>query len=219
MKIKPIKLSALLLLFALIMNSCTVTSDDGSDPDASSANISAIESSVFIYDELVIRGSGLNVSCGNNKVTLANDDNTISLEIRECTETEITAWIPEDAVPGVYSVTADIENTAFTSINGTAMEVEIKTRPVITSMSKTSFNDGETITIEGLNLQNTSSLPQHNPIAWIMASGYSNNVSDVEVNSDGTGATIIIDDGIEAGEYNFVWTTDEWSNEVVITIL
>lgn len=220
MQIISSKPFVLLLLLALLVNACTITTeDDDLGPSDTDAQITGIDASGWIYSDLIIEGSGFEVNCGNISISISDGNTTQSLAINDCTDAAITAWIPEDTTPGTYSISVDIDGNTFTSINGTDMEVEVKNRPVVLSMSKTMMDDGETITIEGLHLLNQTTVPQNDPKVWIMGTGYTNTVSEITVNSDGTAATIVIDEGIDAGEYNFLLTTDEWSNEIVITIL
>jgi len=219
MKIITYRLSALLLLSALLVNACTVTTDGDFDSDVSNAKVTGIESFGWIYSDLIIEGSELDENCNNNTVTISKGSTEFALDLIDCTGSEVTAFIPEDVPTGVYKITADINNKDFTSIDGVDMEIEIKNRPVILDMSTTTMNDGETITISGLHLLNPTSISQNDPMVWIMKSGYTNNVSEITVDPDGTSATIIIDEGIPAGEYDLLLTTDEWSNKIVITIL
>ncbi len=219
MKIMTIKLSAFVLFITYLMASCTISTDDFNDVNSSDIQLSNIETSGWVFGDLILKGSGFDTDCSNNAITINNGTTMTSLDLIECTESQITARIPEDATPGLYSIVADLSGNSFTSINNVAMEVQVKIRPVILSMSKTTMEDGETISINGLHLTNPTNLPQYNPKVWIMKSGYTNTVSDISVNSNGTGATVEIDEGIDPGEYRFLLTTEEWSNEIAITII
>jgi len=219
MKIRNIKFAVMSLFVAFTLHSCTIETDDDTAGDLN-AQITGYETNGgWIFGELYIEGVALDENCANNSVTLSDASSSISLDIVNCTSNEIAALIPADASPGSYSITVGVNGNNFSSIDGMPLEVEVKERPVILSMSKTSMEDGETITLSGLNLLNPTSLPQNEPKVWIMKSGYTNTVSDISVNSSGTSATVTIDEGIDAGEYRFLLTTKEWSNEIMITIL
>ncbi len=214
-----VKLYPLLLLLTLWLSACTVISTEDIAPNETAVRINQIDADGWIFSDLILEGAEMDMNCADNSVSISDGSTSVSLGIKECTPGTITAWISEDVAEGVYKIEANIDGTTFTAIDGVDMEVEIKNRPVILSMSETTMEDGATITIEGLHLLNTSNVVQNDPKVWIMASGYTNTVSEITVNETGTEATVVMDDGIKAGEYDFLLTTDEWSNRIAITIL
>ncbi len=208
----------LLLCTSFFLSSCSVSISDGGTAPESSAELFEMESLGFIYSKLEFKGSDLNEDCPNVGVELTNGTTKYDLEILSCESNLIEAWIPEDIEPNKYEVTLNVGDASFSSIDGDMLETNIKVRPVILSMSATEILAGETIEITGLHIINNSTSTVNDPKVWIMASGYTNTVSDITVNTEGTAATIIIDDGVPSGEYDFLLTTKEWSNKLTLTI-
>ena len=219
MKLTLNKCNILLFFICLFTSACTVSVEDDTNPQNSSIKITGIDTFGWIYSDLIFEGSGLDADCSRNKVALTKDGTSVDLDINDCKSNEVIAWIPEDLDTGTYVINVEIDGNSFNAIDGELMEVEVKNRPVMLSVDKTEVAGGETIIVTGLHFLNPTTLSQNDPKVWIMASGYTNTVSEITVNDEGTMATIILDEDIDPGVYNFLLTTDEWSNEIQLTIL
>ena len=211
-------LSFLLIIISLAITSCTVSVGDNGADSETLIKLNRMDSYGLIYSNLEFIGSGLDENCGEVTVNLLKGTSSHELEIGKCEPNLITAWIPEDIESDVYKVEINFGNESFTAIEGDELITNIKLRPVILSMSSSEVVAGESFEITGLHIVNNSSSTVNDPKVWIMKSGYTNTVSDITVNSEGTKATIVIDDGIDPGEYDFLLSTDEWSNQLKLTI-
>lgn len=215
-------LSQLPFLFALaifLVPACTVTVDDDDQNPDLSVVLNDMDTFGWVYSEIVFEGSGLDANCSNVQVSLTNGTNSQNLEIQDCTAGAITAWIPEDLAPDNYDVTLNVDGNTFTELNDEALTVEVKLRPVILTMSTTEIAPEGTLTLTGLYLNNDTGQAPFDPQVWLMKPNYTNTVSEITVNDAGTEATVTIDDDPEPGEYNFLITCQEWSNEIKLTIL
>jgi hypothetical protein len=207
----------LMLCISFFISACTVSVSDGGDPE-SSTELYKMESLGFVYSQLEFSGSDLNENCNDVQVKLSNGSTDYDLEILTCESNSIIAWIPEDVEPDKYDVTIDFGNLSISSIDGEQLETDIKIRPVILSMSTTEIIAGETLDITGLHIINNSSSSVYDPKVWLMKSGYTNTVSEITVNTEGTAASIIIDEDTPPGVYDFLLSTEEWSNQLELTI-
>lgn len=205
------------ILSVVLVASCTLTVEDDESP-AGPLSLSSVPSSAYIYGELEIRGSGFSSNCSDNKVFLTKDNQSIELAIDECTGSKVIAFVPLDLEAGDYSLGIENGIDVVTETSSGPIVITIKERPVILTISSLEIPVGGTITIEGVNFLNKTGLSVYDPTVWITKTGYTNTVSDITVNADGTEAEIKVDDDIEAGEYQFKITTDEWSNEFDIKI-
>lgn len=211
-------LNLFLLCTCFLISACTISVSDGSSDPELSAKLSKMESLGFIYSKLRFEGTDLDEDCANVQVELSNGSIIHELDIRTCEWNSIIAWIPEDVDSDKYNVTVRFGNLAISSIDDKNLETDVKIRPVVLTMSATEITAGQSLNITGLHIVNTSNSPSNDPKVWIMGSGYTNTVSEITVNTDGTSASIIIDDGIPPGDYDFLLSTDEWSNQLQLTI-
>lgn len=218
MKSTFLKSFLFLLAIALFSPGCTITTEDDSPID-SSLELDEMDTQGWVYSEIEFKGAGFNADCSNTTVTVSNGGTTQELAVQSCTENSIIAWIPDTMEAGTYDVTLNVDGNSFSSINGNNLELEVRIRPVILSLSSTEFAAGEVIQLTGKYIVNDSTVPQNDPKVWLMATGYTNTVSDIVVNAEGTAATVTISDSISPGEYTFKLTCVEWSNELNITIL
>ncbi len=205
------------ILSVILVASCTLTVEDDESP-AGPLSLTSIPSSAYIYGELEIRGSGFSSNCADNKVFLTKDNQSTDLTVDECSGSKIIAFVPLDLEAGDYSLAIENGIDAVTETSSGPITITIKERPVILNISSLEIPVGGTLTIEGVNFLNKTGLSVYDPTVWITKSGYTNTVSDITVNSDGTEAEITLDDDIEAGDYQFKITTDEWSNEFDLKI-
>ena len=219
MKTSLNKFYFLLLLVASLFTACTITTEDDTVDPNNPLSLSEMETFGWVYSEITFNGSGMGTDCNNISVTLSNATTNQDLTIQNCAENSITAWIPEDMATGTYDVTLNVDGTSFSSINGEDLQVEVRIRPVILTMSTTEIAPEGTLEITGLYIVNESTNAVYDPKVWLTRSNYTNTVSEITVNADGTAATIIIDDNLEPGVYDFKITCVEWSNEIEITIL
>ncbi len=213
-------LKSVLFLFAIVLFSpaCEITVDDD-NPISSSMDLNEMETFGWVYSEIQFNGSGFDTNCSNVSVVLSSGGTSQEIEVQTCTENSIVAWIPDTMEPGMYDVTLNVGGNSFTSIGGNDLQVEVKIRPVILTMSPTAVAPGGTVNLTGKYILNETNTPQYDPQVWLMATGYTNTVSDITVNAEGTEATVVISDNIAPGEYTFKLSCVEWSNELVITIL
>ncbi len=206
-----------ILLSVILVASCTLTVEDD-DPTAGPLSLTSVPSSAYIYGELEIRGSGFSGNCAENQVFLTKDNQSTELTVDDCSSTNLVAFVPLDLEAGEYSLGLENGIDAITESNGQPILINIRERPVILTISSQEIPVGGTLTIEGINFLNKTGLSVYDPTVWITKSGYTNTVSDITVNADGTQAEITVDDDIEAGDYQFKITTDEWSNEFDLKI-
>tara|TARA_R110002167_G_scaffold128570_13_gene310946 strand:- start:1354 stop:2025 length:672 start_codon:yes stop_codon:yes gene_type:complete len=223
MKITQIKSLLLFVAISLVATSCSVTTDpvEALAEIEASAQISLtkMETSGSIYSEITFTGKSFGGDCTKMTVSLENSAGSTGLEIKECSDTSVTAWIPADMEAGDYDVTLEVNGTSFSDINGEDLQATITLRPVILTMSATEIVAGGTLDITGLHLLNTSGDPVNNPKVWLMKIGSTNTVSEITVNDDGTAASIVIDSDIAKGLWSIKLTCEEWSNEYDLTIL
>lgn len=218
MKTSFLKMSFFLLGLVMLTNACEVVEDDPSNPDTT-ITLNEMDTFGWVYSEIIFNGTGLDANCNNIVVTLSNNTESRDLEIQNCEATSITAFIPVDMPAGMYDVTVVVDGKTFTAVNGTDLSIEVKIRPVILTMSATEIAPEGALTITGQYIINESNNSVYDPTVWLTRPNYTNTVSEITVNAEGTEATIIIDDNLEPGVYNLKLTCIEWSNEVEITIL
>lgn len=223
MKTNLLSFKLIIGFFLVGFYACDVNVTDDNDITDSPSVITSLDAPGWIYSRIEMTGTSLNANCNNSSVTLTKNSTDYALDIIECTSTSLVAWIPEDMETGMYAITANVDGTEYTTTsgvfnNGDPMEVEVKNRPVILSMSATSLPPLGTLVLDGINLANTTGIESNDPMVWLTRPNYTNTVSEITVNSEGTQATIIVDDMLESGEYDLKLTVDEWSNEVQLTI-
>lgn len=211
--------SQLLALFLITLiglsSACEITVGDGED---TFIELDKVETFGWVYSDIIFEGNNFPADCGDIKVSLNDGTTTRDLDINSCSATEVVAWIPEDMPAGTYEITFQAGNATFTSVDLAELQVEIKIRPVILTLSATEVPVGGTIELTGLNIINDTNNSVYDPTVWITASGYTNTVSDITVNDEGTAATVVLDDDIAPGDYDFKLTCVEWSNELQIKI-
>ncbi|MDB4292717.1 hypothetical protein N9954_04865 [Maribacter sp.] len=208
-----------ILVMALFVTSCTNESEEEEIVYENVIRLTNMETSGFIYSEIVFNHKGYFGNCGNVTVLLSNGSASKELEIKPCEPRTITAWIPEDMAAGNYNVSVTIDGTLLTSIADETLQVEVLKRPVILGVDKTEVERGGTLELSGLNLQNTTGNPRYNTRFWIFQLEYLNTASPVEVSTDGTTATIILDAEIPSGNHEYFIWGEAISNQLVLTIL
>ena len=220
MKTSLLKSILFLFVIALFAPSCTITTEDDTPIDTS-MELNEMDTFGWVYSEITFNGAGFDADCDNTSVILSSGGTSQEISVESCTENSIVAWIPDTMDPGVYDVTLNVGGNSFTSLGGADLQVEVKIRPVILTMTPTEVAPGGTIEITGKYIINETSNPVYDPKVWLTTTGYTNTVSDITVNADGTAATIVLSDNIGPGPgvYNIKLTCVEWSNELDITIL
>jgi len=221
MKITTPKCIVILLLLAIFSPACEVTVGDDNPTGNVIVELDDMDTTGRVFSEVEFRGSGFGDDCVGKSVVFSSGFSSQQIAVQSCSDNSIIAFIPDTMEPGNYAVTLNVDHVSFSALNGTDLEVEVIARPVILTMTPTQVAPGGTVSVTGRYFLNPTNISVYDPAAWITQVGYSNTVSDVTVNADGTAATIIISDNLApgAGVYQFKMVAEEFGNEVDLTIL
>lgn len=206
---KSISLLALILCLASFFVAC---GDDGDDSGENAA-ITSVGAQYYILDTLVITGTDFPNGCNDVSVSLTGSS-TIPLTTTTCTPSSISAIIPATAAAGTYGLSLTIGSTTLTQAGSSPVSVNVLSRPVITSMSATSFSAGEDIFIYGSGLRNMSGNPANDPKVWISNATSNNTVSEINPNADGTEAEVELSNLLNPGNYEFRVTVGSESSNI-----
>lgn len=228
---KGIKLMKNIVVFVtgVVLYSC-MASDDGAVNSGNKADSAgAYNRYVNIYDTLSIDGNFVS-DIAQYKLVLENElGQTFEFELTEASTHAVKVFIPKDFKPMKYSVFLKRGNSVTTLGDSFSepVEVYVRKRPVVLKASATSFKKGASIVLTGENFSNTSGIKDYDPRIYMMSLGYSNNNSDVTVNTAGTTATVTINMNLNPGKYELFLTTDNgnsdsyepWSNPVNVEVI
>lgn len=205
----------------LLIPACTIETIDDDMTGSTNAFVSDIDGGFYNYQDIVVTGSSFSETCGNHGMKLIQNGTELDLDITSCSATEVIGFIPIDIEPGAYELQLTLNGAVYTPSSSNIenqLSLDIKRRPVILSLSSTTFSQGDVITATGMFFDNPTTQSVYDPATWITATGYSHQTSQTVVNADGTEAQITIANSVDDGDFMLKIVSREFGNEIAVTV-